>query len=254
MKSVDGLYYMTPMAGSDYYLIGIIDEEAIMSEGNLVHVTIVSILVIVGILLIALGLMLHIFLMRKKSDRVMAESARAYAEELKVAYDAANEANKAKSNFLANMSHEVRTPINAVIGMNEMILRENEDPKVDAYARDVDEAAHILLQIVNDILDFTKIENGMMELILAEYNIQDMLRGMHNVVKQRADKKQLELTLEIDDGIPSGLIGDEIRIRQVLMNLVTNAIKYTKECVDPGHCADRQRHFRSHGNVFAGGI
>ena len=141
----------------------------------------------------------------------------------------ATAAAKAKSSFLANMSHEIRTPINAVIGMNEMILRESRERVIVRYATNIKNASKSLLALINDILDFSKIESGKMELIDTTYQISSLLNDLVNMIQPRAGEKGLELKLDIDEQIPGELYGDEVRIRQIITNLLTNAVKYTKE-------------------------
>ena len=136
-------------------------------------------------------------------------------------------ANQAKTNFLANMSHEIRTPINAVLGMNEMILRESKESTIKEYAKDVQGAAKSLLSIINDILDITKIEAGKLTVIPAEYAFSKMIHDVTNMISFKAKAKELEFKVNIDDRIPSELRGDDIRIRQILVNLLNNAVKYT---------------------------
>ncbi len=137
--------------------------------------------------------------------------------------------SKAKDNFLANMSHEIRTPMNAIIGMDEMILRESKDSKVLRYAADIKSAGHVLLSIINDILDLSKIESGKMELIPVEYDFASVLNDIVNMTMNKAKEKGLSYDLYVDPDIPSVLRGDEIRIRQIILNLTNNAIKYTSE-------------------------
>lgn len=143
--------------------------------------------------------------------------------------EAANHANKAKSNFLANMSHEIRTPMNAIIGMDEMILRESKEQRVLRYATDIQSAGRTLLSIINDILDLSKIESGKMELIPVEYDFASVLNDIVNMTMKKAQDKGLVYELEVEPDIPSVLRGDEIRIRQIILNLTNNAIKYTSE-------------------------
>ena len=141
----------------------------------------------------------------------------------------AEAANKAKSNFLANMSHEIRTPINGVLGMDAMILDECKDPKIREYALDIQSAGRNLLSIINDILDFSKIESGKMELVSVEYELASVINDSYNIIQTRAQEKGLKVNLENDPKIPSHLYGDEVRVRQIITNLLTNAVKYTKE-------------------------
>lgn len=138
------------------------------------------------------------------------------------------QANEAKTSFLANMSHEIRTPINAILGMNEMILRESTEEPVLEYAGVIHSSADNLLSIVNDILDISKIEAGRMEIVEAAYQLKDLLTGTWHMVSDRAEKKGLQLIFTCQETLPAKLCGDEIRMKQVLMNLLTNAIKYTE--------------------------
>ncbi len=141
----------------------------------------------------------------------------------------AKAANEAKSNFLANMSHEIRTPINAVLGMNEVILRECKDEKILEYARNIEGAGRSLLALINDILDFSKIEAGSMEINNAEYELSSVLNDIYNMISIKAKQKSLDLILDVDSDLPDKLFGDEIRLRQVVVNVLNNAIKYTQE-------------------------
>lgn len=141
----------------------------------------------------------------------------------------AEKANQAKSEFLARVSHEIRTPINAVIGMNEMVLRESSEEDVKKYSMDIKTSAHALLGIINDILDFSKIESGKMEIVPTEYELNSMLNDLFNMFSLRAHEKGLHFEVNIDPGLASKLYGDDIRIRQVLINLLTNAVKYTRK-------------------------
>ncbi|MCR5775564.1 MAG: response regulator [Lachnospiraceae bacterium] len=138
-------------------------------------------------------------------------------------------ASEAKSAFLSNMSHEIRTPINTILGMNEMVLRESEDRKVLAYAESVRAAGSTLLGIVNEVLDFSKIEAGKMEIIPVEYDLSSILNDLVNMVQTRADEKGLSLELDFNPDIPKRLYGDEISIKQIITNILTNAVKYTEK-------------------------
>ena len=148
-------------------------------------------------------------------------------EELKAMARTAELANQAKSNFLSNMSHEIRTPINAVLGMDEMILRECKDPVICEYAENIKTAGNNLLGLINDILDFSKIEAGKLEIILNEYAISSLLNDLVNLIATRAEQKGLQLIVKAPEDLPSVLMGDELRLRQVITNILTNAVKYT---------------------------
>nr|WP_300841511.1 ATP-binding protein [uncultured Acetatifactor sp.] len=139
----------------------------------------------------------------------------------------AEKANRAKSDFLANMSHEIRTPINAVLGMNEMILRESCEEPILEYASNVDSSGKFLLSLINDILDISKIESGKMELVNAEYSLSSLLNDILQMAYSRAAEKEMKIMVEVSRDTPEHLYGDSMKIRQVLTNLMTNAIKYT---------------------------
>ena len=142
---------------------------------------------------------------------------------------AINAANEAKSAFLSNMSHEIRTPINAVLGLDEMILRESNEPEIKNYAIEIQSSGKSLLSIVNDILDFSKIEAGKMEILPFEYDLSSTVNDLVNMIASRAEKKGLELRMNVDPKIPHCLIGDETRIKQCILNILTNAVKYTEK-------------------------
>jgi signal transduction histidine kinase/DNA-binding NarL/FixJ family response regulator len=149
--------------------------------------------------------------------------------DLDTARQAADEANRSKSDFLANMSHEIRTPINGVLGMNEMILREAEDKNILTYAENIRNAGNILLGLINDILDFSKIEAGRIEIIPADYDLATVINDLINIIQTRADAKGLLLNLDFDRSMPKHLNGDEVRVKQVITNILTNAVKYTEK-------------------------
>lgn len=137
--------------------------------------------------------------------------------------------SQTKNNFLANMSHEIRTPINSIIGMNELILRESTEQNILEYAGNVDNASKLLLTLVNDILDFSKIESGKMEIVEKAYQLASVLNDEVHLLETKAVKKNLQVVVSIDESLPSTLVGDDMRIRQIITNLITNAVKYTKE-------------------------
>ena len=141
----------------------------------------------------------------------------------------AEAANMAKSSFLANMSHEIRTPINAILGMNEMILREEKDPAIRGYAGNIQASGNSLLSIVSDVPDISKIESGKLEIIPVDYEVNSLISDCCNMAAGRAKAKELELLVECADNVPMKLCGDETHIRQIIMNLLTNAVKYTEK-------------------------
>jgi signal transduction histidine kinase/DNA-binding NarL/FixJ family response regulator/HPt (histidine-containing phosphotransfer) domain-containing protein len=146
--------------------------------------------------------------------------------ELKKRADAASEA---KSSFLANTSHEIRTPMNAVIGMSELALRETNVPKKDEYVREIKHAGQNLLSIINDILDFSKIESGKLDITDREYSLSSMLGDCVSIIRTRLGEKDLRFVTKFDPALPDKVLGDEARVRQVALNLLGNAVKYTHE-------------------------
>ena len=150
-------------------------------------------------------------------------------ENLKKMAASAIRAEQAKSQFLSNMSHEIRTPINAVLGMNEMILRECGDEQMLSYAKNIQSAGKTLLFLINNILDMSKIESGKMEIVPVEYDLGELILDLWNVICLRAQEKGLAITFQLDPDMPRRLYGDDVRIKQIVTNLLTNAVKYTPQ-------------------------
>lgn len=149
--------------------------------------------------------------------------------ELEAAKNAVEKAEYARDIFLANMSHELRTPINTILGLNELILRESQEETVKEYARDIRQAGNILLALVSDILDFSKLEADKMELTEGTYDVSSLLNDLINSISVQQRRKKLDLSLDIAQDIPYKLLGDEIHIRQIIGNLLSNAVRYTEK-------------------------
>ncbi|MBR4903565.1 MAG: response regulator [Selenomonadaceae bacterium] len=154
---------------------------------------------------------------KKERDELLNLSERAFA------------ASEAKSSFLSNMSHEIRTPINTILGMNEIILRECNDSEIISYSESIKTAGNTLLGLINDILDFSKIEAGKIEIIPVDYDLSSLINDLVSMIQNKAENKGLVLSLEFDKKLPKMLYGDEVRIKQVITNILTNAVKYTEK-------------------------
>lgn len=220
VKCDKGRYFVFVSEVENYgvYTVGIIPENA-LSDG----ITYITTLV-----LWVFGLLLVLFVIITVYMFIAAEKAKE-SDELREAKEEAENANKAKSQFLANMSHEIRTPIHGIMGMNEMVLREAQDENVRGYAKNIKHASENLLEIINGILDFSKIEAGRIEIEEGAYAVRGLLNDVVNMVAPIASKKGLEFEVVVDENLPAELYGDVGKIRQVMVNLLNNAVKYTNE-------------------------
>ncbi|MBR4153702.1 MAG: response regulator [Selenomonadaceae bacterium] len=218
-KSNAGRFFLfaTDLPETNCTMIGYITWAAIAGDIFRIYTLMLS----VGtLMLIVLALVsAYLFIMKTKVGE---------SDALREAKKAAEAANNAKSDFLANMSHEIRTPINAIVGMNEMILRESQNPDVIGYAQNSAAASETLLSLINDILDFSKIESGKFSLVEGNYKLKDVINSLVNMMKPRADKKNLKFDLRVNPATENLLFGDPVRIRQIALNLLSNAVKYTK--------------------------
>ena len=195
---------------------------AVISDGTLSRNQFIKLIVVFSIFLI-----LAIIVALKIAQNVIKE-INSMNEFMQRQLDAVDSASKAKSQFLASMSHEVRTPINAILGMNEMIIRESSDEQIVEYATNVKQAGKALLAQVNSILDYSKLEEGKMEIIQVEYDLATMINGFVTSVTTRAKSKGLRMEVNVDTNLPTTLLGDDVRLGQVINNLLTNAVKYTE--------------------------
>ena len=216
-----------------WYLVIVVDNDDLFSD---VYAQFIVNIVIYTIVFVLIALFYYIaYRKEQKSSREaealkISEQQKAYeAEILRLEKAAADSANKAKGDFLAQMSHEIRTPINAVLGMNEMILRESGDENIIEYSENIQTAGRTLLSLINSILDFSKIEDGKMEIVPVKYDTVALINNLVNSVSERAKGKGLEFIVNADPTLPSSLIGDDVRVTQVIGNLLTNAVKYTEK-------------------------
>ena len=163
-----------------------------------------------------------IFIISENPERML-------IEQLEYERDRANVANNSKSSFVAHVSHEIRTPINAILGMDEMILRESREENVRQYAADISQAAHTLYSIINDVLDVSRMESGRMDIFPVEYKLDQLVYDALYLIKPRVKEKQLDLIVDINPSLPNSLFGDDVHIKQIVSNLLSNAVKYTHQ-------------------------
>ena len=208
---VERYFFTSRIADCGWYVVAAIPRTIIKAPVEKVNESIFIALVVC----LVIGVVLTLWLTNKTIKTLSSAKEEAAA------------ANIAKSRFLANMSHEIRTPINAVLGMDEILLRECEDDNIREYAENIRSAGQALLGIINDVLDFSKIESGKLDIVCAEYNLGDVLRSCINMVSLRTQEKGLKFDIKRSEYIPSRLLGDETRVRQIITNLLTNAVKYT---------------------------
>ena len=217
-ESVQGRFFLfgADLPEANCSIRGFVSWEAV--AGGIARIY-VLILRAGSILLFLLALIsVYLFIVQTKAEE---------SDSLRREKEFSDRASQAKSAFLANMSHEIRTPINAILGMNEMILREVERPNIREYAQSISRAGEALLSIINDILDFSKIESGKLEIVESEYQLSRLLKNVVAMIQPKADAKGLEFHLHIDEDLPDALMGDMMRVQQVVINILTNAVKYT---------------------------
>ena len=210
--------FASEIAYTNLYIMGYVPLELVASNISLIIPLVLWCFGLLWLLLVIVAIYL-----------LGAEKKVKESDALRQAKAMAEHASRAKSDFLANMSHEIRTPINAVVGMNEMILRESQDETILEYANNIATASHNLLSIINDVLDFSKIESGKMEIVDNEYMLGELFADVAMMIELKAKQKGLRFCVSVDEDIPSVLLGDDVRIKQVLLNLLNNAVKYTKE-------------------------
>lgn len=212
------ILFLSKVENTDFLLLGLIPGDVIYGETKNIAIGIF----VFGFVLILILIVTLAYLFSSKLS--MKEG-----EELRAAKAEAENANKAKSEFLAHMSHEIRTPINAMLGMNEMIQRESKDKDILEYSGNIESAGNTLLSMINNILDLSNIESGKLEVIEKEYSLSNLIGDVVNMIRLKTDEKGLEFVVDTEKNLPDSLRGDEIHLRQVLVNILTNAVKYTHE-------------------------
>lgn len=236
--------YIVPLILLIFILLTAIDRRKYYTKEQFKAIIFFIILVLTGVaaefllhyetLTVMFGVSLAILIVQlsletpdyKKMNDTM-EALKETNAEVQKAKEAAENANHAKSDFLARMSHEIRTPLNAVLGMNEMIMKESEESIIRDYAKDAYQSASNLLNIINDILDFSKVESGKMVLIEEPFDTNSLLREEYTIFSFKSESKGLALVFDIGPDVPTSLVGDNVRIKQVITNLLNNAMKYT---------------------------
>ena len=214
----DMFFYSAEVENTPFVLAGAIDKPTAIGVLYLIPITVMSVYVIFVLIVLILSVFLIVASVKVRES-----------DELREAKLIAEDASKVKGLFLANMSHEIRTPINAILGMDEMIIRQTGDKKLLQYAHSIKSSANSLLGLVNDILDFSAIEAGKLKLKNEPYNLSTLLTDISTMIKIRAESKNLEFKIDVNKSIPDRLIGDVTRLKQVIVNLVTNGVKYTVE-------------------------
>ena len=248
VNTASGTYYvfLSEIPDTEFYLSGFVSAEVAAAGAN----AIIELVTNVFALITALFLIGSVYLLIT-SDRLREN------DELVRAKQIAEEASRAKSDFLASMSHEIRTPINAILGMDELILREYDDQELRQYAINIRNAGNTLMTIINDILDFSKIESGKMELVPVEYDVSLLIYDLVSMEKPRAEKKGLTFLVNADRKIPRTLYGDNIRLKQIILNILTNAVKYTENgsvIMTVGFEPTDEKHIKLHVSVKDTGI
>lgn len=218
---------------NDWYLVFVVSDHELYSEvwsqRIVVIVTCIFIFAMICLVYYAGYINERNYTKRMEEMKLEEQKAEYDLKVLELEKDAANASNKAKGDFLANMSHEIRTPLNGILGLDEMIIRDAKDSGIKKYALDIKSAGNTLLSIINDILDMSKIEAGNFEIIPVSYDTASVLNDVINMTRNKALAKDLDYIFEASPDIPVGLYGDEIRVKQVMLNIINNAIKYTKE-------------------------
>ena len=229
MVQKDYVVFLWPIDDGEYYLSGVSSVDVLQSERiSVLHTIDLMVLLIGGIsaaILLMLGVFFGIFLSESKKRAAIQQK---HNEELDEALHIAKAANESKSNFLSNMSHDIRTPMNAIIGFTTLMGKEADDPaRVREYTKKISGAGDYLLSLINDVLDMSKIESGKTTLNVSRFSLRELVGETESIIRMQTDAKHQQFTVAIADVVHENLMGDKLRIRQILLNLLSNAQKYT---------------------------
>lgn len=237
-RSVDGemvkkdyVVFLWPIDDGEYYLSGVSSVDTLQSERISVQRTInLMVILIVGISALILILLAVFFSVIISESRKRAAIQQKHSEELDAALHIAKAANESKSNFLSNMSHDIRTPMNAIIGFTTLINKEANDPvKVQEYTKKISSAGDYLLSLINDVLDMSKIESGKTTLNITQFHVRELVNEVESIIRMQTDAKHQNFTVSVENIAHESLMGDKLRIRQIVLNLLSNAMKYTPD-------------------------
>lgn len=229
MIKKDYVVFLWPIDDGEYYLSGVSKVESLQSERiSVLHTINLMVILLVGISLLILVILAIFFNVIISENKKRALIQQKHSEELDEALQIAKAANESKSNFLSNMSHDIRTPMNAIIGFTTLMNKEADNPeKVREYTKKISGAGDYLLSLINDVLDMSKIESGKTTLNISQFRVSALVNEVESIIRMQTDAKQQNFSVFIVNVTHESLMGDKLRIRQILLNLLSNAMKYT---------------------------
>ena len=229
IEDQDYVVFLWPIDDGEYYISGFSKVDYLQGERVSVENTVSTLVgLLLGICVVVLLLVGLFFGNMALSNRKKAQLQKKHSDELNDALQIARSANESKSNFLANMSHDIRTPMNAIIGYTTLINKEANDPKkVQEYTKKIAGAGDYLLGLINDVLDMSKIESGKTTLTISQFHIREMVNEVESIIRMQANANHQTFTVNIENVTHDSVMGDKLRIRQIILNLLSNALKYT---------------------------